>query len=78
VKRSVAIQSMLSSRPAIDEAIDNLQSTYAAVFTDHDVDVAKEELSQSLSSLLVWDKGTIWHDLIKLERNKTRCDDAYL
>lgn len=42
--------------------------SYAASFCGGDKATAVDELSQALSEMLVWDRGTVWHDLIRLER----------
>ncbi|KAF4670321.1 hypothetical protein FOL47_002091 [Perkinsus chesapeaki] len=56
----------------IPAMIADIQTSYAEYYCSGDVSLALEELSRSLSELLVWDRGTIWHDLIKLERQRTR------
>ncbi|KAF4655256.1 hypothetical protein FOZ61_007680 [Perkinsus olseni] len=56
----------------IPAMISDVETSYAEYYCSGDVSLALEELSRSLSELLVWDRGTIWHDLIKLERQRTR------
>ncbi|EER07893.1 hypothetical protein Pmar_PMAR004917 [Perkinsus marinus ATCC 50983] len=48
--------------------INSIQKSYAASFCGGDKATAVDELSQALSEMLVWDRGTVWHDLIRLER----------
>ncbi|KAF4718846.1 hypothetical protein FOZ62_026398 [Perkinsus olseni] len=52
--------------------ITSIQRSYASSFCGGDETAAAEELSQALSEMLVWDRGTVWHDLIKLERQRCR------
>ncbi|KAF4746411.1 hypothetical protein FOZ63_018032, partial [Perkinsus olseni] len=52
--------------------ITSVQRSYASSFCGGDETAAAEELSQALSEMLVWDRGTVWHDLIKLERQRCR------
>ena len=65
------IQEMLNEQKSIDASLDILLALYAETFTENDLDAASALLSQSLTDLVHWDKGTIWNDLLRLDRNKS-------
>ena len=72
VESNDVLQDMLAEQRAVDLSIDRLLSAFADAFTDGDLEAANSMLSKSLTDLVEWDKGTIWNDLLRLERNKRR------
>jgi phosphate transporter len=66
------VQDMLAEQRAIDIGLDQLLGAFADAFTDGDLEAANSLLSKSLTDLVEWEKGTIWNDLLRLERNKNR------
>jgi phosphate transporter len=61
-----------TGRETLKHLSDRVTAQYADVFTAGEKTAAAEELSRDLSDLLVWEKGTIWNDLLRLERSRTR------
>ena len=72
IESSDLIQDMLAEQRSIDAGLDRLLTTFAEAFTDGDQEAASAVLSKSLTDLVEWEKGTIWNDLLRLERNKSR------
>lgn len=72
IQSSYVIQKMISEQKSIDQNIAKLVCMFADAFTEGDVDAASSVLSKSLTDLVEWEKGTIWSDLLRLERNKSR------
>lgn len=64
------VHDLLADQRGVDERLDYLIRSFAKAFTDGDIDEAFSILSKSVSDLMEWEKGTIWSDLLKLERNK--------
>ncbi|KAI1316878.1 low-affinity phosphate transporter [Mortierella claussenii] len=48
--------------------IDRVQDIYARIFADGDVEVAKRSLRMHLKEHMVWERNTIWRDMIGMER----------
>lgn len=72
IESSDLIQDMLAEQRSIDAGLDRLLTTFAEAFTEGDQEAATAALSKSLTDLVEWEKGTIWNDLLRLERNKSR------
>ncbi|KAF9949116.1 low-affinity phosphate transporter [Mortierella alpina] len=52
----------------LQEQIDRVTSIYAKIFTNGDVEVAKRSLKMHLKEHMVWERNTIWRDMIGIER----------
>lgn len=52
----------------IDDNIDKMEKTYAEVVTGGDVAVAKKELRLHLREHVVWERNTVWREMIGIER----------
>ncbi|KAF9919111.1 low-affinity phosphate transporter [Lobosporangium transversale] len=48
--------------------IDRVISIYARIFTNSDLDVAKQSLRMHLKEHMVWERNTVWRDMIGMER----------
>lgn len=72
IESSDLIQDMISEQRFIDASLDRLLSAFADAFTDGDQEAANGLLSKTLTDLVEWEKGTIWNDLLRLERSKIR------
>ncbi len=72
IESSDPIQDMIAEQRSIDVALDRLLSAFADAFTEGDHEAATGLLSKSLTDLVEWEKGTIWNDLLRLERSKNR------
>jgi len=72
VESSDTIQDMIAEQRAIDAALDQLMSVFADAFTEGDMEAANSMLSKSLTDLVEWEKGTIWNELLRLERNRRK------
>lgn len=66
------VHSMRDSLPRIHDCKVSLVEAYAKKYAGGSRETAAEELGRDLEELIVWDKGTIWNDLLRLERNRTR------
>jgi phosphate transporter len=72
IESSDLVQDMISEQRSIDGSLDRLLTAFAEAFTDGDPEAASGLLSKSLTDLVEWEKGTIWNDLLRLERSKNR------
>jgi phosphate transporter len=72
IDSSDLIQDMVAEQRSIDASLDRLLTCFADAFTDGDQEAASGLLSKSLTDLVEWEKGTIWNDLLRLERSKNR------
>lgn len=52
----------------LDENIQNIESMYADVITQGDVEAAKRELRLHLREHVVWERNTVWREMIGIER----------
>ncbi|KAF9428787.1 low-affinity phosphate transporter [Podila epigama] len=52
----------------LQEQIDRVRNIYARIFADGDVEVAKRSLRMHLKEHMVWERNTIWRDMIGIER----------
>ncbi|KAM9899038.1 hypothetical protein OXX69_009643 [Metschnikowia pulcherrima] len=57
-----------STMATINEKIDSLIKLYALICNQDDLGVAKTELSIHLRDHVVWERNTVWRDMIGLER----------
>ena len=72
IENNETIQEMLSEQRNIDNRLDRLLTVFANAFCEGDHEEAQSALSKTLTDLVEWEKGTIWNDLLRLERNKSR------
>ncbi|PHH81941.1 hypothetical protein CDD82_7480 [Ophiocordyceps australis] len=56
------------TKEGLDENIAKMQTAYADVVTGGDAEVAKRELRSHLREHVVWERNTVWRDLIGIER----------
>ncbi|KAF9110638.1 low-affinity phosphate transporter [Mortierella sp. AM989] len=52
----------------LQEQIDRVTNIYARIFANGDVEVTKQTLKMHLREHMVWERNTIWRDMIGLER----------
>jgi phosphate transporter len=52
----------------VDENISKMERAYADVVTQGDVDLAKKELRLHLREHVVWERNTVWREMIGIER----------
>ncbi|KAG9241627.1 SPX domain-containing protein [Calycina marina] len=52
----------------IDVNISKIEKEYAAIVTQGDVDVSKRELRLHLREHVVWERNTVWREMIGIER----------
>ena len=52
----------------LQEQIDRVRDIYARIFTNGDIEVAKRSLKMHLKEHMVWERNTIWRDMIGIER----------
>lgn len=52
----------------LQEQIGRVTSIYARIFTNSDLEVAKRSLRMHLKEHMVWERNTIWRDMIGIER----------
>lgn len=52
----------------LDEHIQNVERLYADVITQGDVEMAKRELRLHLREHVVWERNTVWREMIGIER----------
>lgn len=52
----------------LDENIDKIEKMYADVITKGDITTAKRELRLHLREHVVWERNTVWRDMIGIER----------
>jgi len=66
VEPAYAFQSKTTD--SLDEKIRKIEYTYADMFTESDSDLAKRELRLHLREHVVWERNTVWRDMIGIER----------
>lgn len=59
---------MQTTMQHLDENISNIEKAYADVVTKGDVTVAKRELRLHLREHVVWERNTVWREMIGIER----------
>lgn len=52
----------------LDDHISDVERAYAAVVTEGDEELAKKDLRSHLREHVVWERNTVWRDLIGIER----------
>src|ERR1700684_3104082 len=52
----------------LDEKISKIEQVYADVVTKGDVSVARRELRLHLREHVVWERNTVWREMIGIER----------
>ncbi|KAF9572093.1 low-affinity phosphate transporter [Mortierella alpina] len=52
----------------LQEKIDRARDIYARIFTNGDIEVANRSLKMHLKEHMVWERNTIWRDMIGIER----------
>ena len=52
----------------VEDKIGKMENAYAAIATQGDLDSAKKELRAHLREHVVWERNTVWRDMIGLER----------
>ncbi len=52
----------------LDDQISKMEVTYANLKTNGNIDAAKKELRMDLREHVVWERNTVWRDMIGLER----------
>ena len=52
----------------LDENIGNIEKSYAEVVTKGDISLAKRELRLHLREHVVWERNTVWREMIGIER----------
>ncbi|CAG8441608.1 16881_t:CDS:2 [Acaulospora colombiana] len=57
-----------SSKKTLEEKMLKVQEIYAHLCTNGDMDVAMRELKTHLREFIIWERNTIWRDIIGLER----------
>ncbi|KAG0252916.1 low-affinity phosphate transporter [Mortierella polycephala] len=75
VKKAYMNQVVLKAYPfkqettiKLQEEIDRVRGIYARIFTGGDIEVAKRSLRMHLKEHMVWERNTIWRDMIGIER----------
>jgi phosphate transporter len=58
----------LETTKHIDENIAKMENAYAAVVTQGDVELARKELRLHLREHVVWERNTVWREMIGIER----------
>lgn len=56
------------TKKVIEENIEKMEDAYADVVTGGDRDLAKKDLRSHLREHVVWERNTVWRDLIGIER----------
>ena len=66
VKPAYPFQS--STMDHLSDNLDRVEGAYAAVVTKGDVEVARQELRLHLREHVVWERNTVWREMIGIER----------
>ncbi|KPM45789.1 putative transporter C3B8.04c [Neonectria ditissima] len=56
------------TKRTVEENITKMEQAYADVVTDGDQDLARKDLRSHLREHVVWERNTVWRDLIGIER----------
>lgn len=59
---------LVETREALNEKISNVEEIYARTCTDGDIIAAQKELKLHLREYVVWERNTVWRDMIGIER----------
>jgi hypothetical protein len=57
-----------STMAELDKAITKIEEVYATLITGGDIEAAKRELRLHLREHVVWERNTVWRDMIGIER----------
>ncbi|KAJ5824040.1 Sodium/sulfate symporter [Penicillium robsamsonii] len=57
-----------STMAAIDQHIDNVEGVYAGIVTKNNKQFARRELRLHLREHVVWERNTVWREMIEIER----------
>jgi phosphate transporter len=57
-----------STFAALDEHLRRVEQAYASIVTKGDVDTARQELRLHLREHVVWERNTVWREMIGIER----------
>ncbi|KAI4215725.1 MAG: hypothetical protein LQ351_001712, partial [Letrouitia transgressa] len=57
-----------STMKQLDERIQNIEKAYADIITQGDIAMAKRELRLHLREHVVWERNTVWREMIGIER----------
>ena len=66
VEKSPTFQA--DKREKVNDKIAIVEQTYADIYSDGDVDKAKRELRLDLREHVVWERNTVWREMIGIER----------
>eukprot|EP00742_Colponemidia_sp_Colp-10_P001692 GILJ01001814.1.p1 GENE.GILJ01001814.1~~GILJ01001814.1.p1 ORF type:complete len:715 (-),score=102.45 GILJ01001814.1:146-2290(-) len=56
------------SATKVDDTISLVQAAYARLFTRSDIEKAKDELSEYLHDMVIYERNTVWRDMLRMER----------
>ena len=59
---------LVETRDALNEKISNVEEIYARTCTDGDIIAARKELKLHLREHVVWERNTVWREMIGIER----------
>ncbi|KAI8896582.1 SPX domain-containing protein, partial [Globomyces pollinis-pini] len=59
-----------TTKAKLTEAIDRLIQWYARIATDGKIGIAQNELKSHLREHIVWERNTIWRDMVESERRR--------
>jgi phosphate transporter len=57
-----------STMKHVDESIARVEKIYADIVTSSDIELAKRELRLHLREQVVWERNTVWREMIGIER----------
>ncbi|KAK9768479.1 low-affinity phosphate transporter [Basidiobolus ranarum] len=69
VKESYPFNSITKRK--INHAVEQLQSMYAAICCNGDMEAAEVDLRSHLREHIVWERNTVWRDMMSMERKVT-------
>jgi phosphate transporter len=59
---------LATTRDTLNEKINGVEGVYARICTDEDISEAHKELKRHLREHVVWERNTVWRDMIGIER----------
>lgn len=59
---------LVDTRENLNEKISSVEEIYARIYTDEDIHEAQKELKLHLREHVVWERNTVWRDMIGIER----------
>ncbi|KAH9815339.1 putative transporter, partial [Teratosphaeria destructans] len=57
-----------STTQNLQDHLERVEEAYAAIVTNHDVEAARRELRLHLREHVVWERNTVWREMIGIER----------